>query len=802
MAIRPIRSLTNAPGFSLLVVFILALGIGTTTALFSVVDAVLLQPLAFHDADRVVAIRTAWPAKGRTTARITGGDFIDLRASLRSIQPIAVYNGGEIGLQLRDHARFAWTYFSDPNFFRVLDVKPLIGRLPDLNDHTQTAVVKASFAEANWNDARKALGEFVTVDNKAYQIAAVIDDRFAFPEKAEVWITASMNPESRSHSAFNYYAVGRLRRAATLKKAQSELSAVIPHLANDEVGANDGKTFQVVPLREALTGPSRTTLLFLFGAAGLLLLISCANIANLMLARALARGREIAVRVSLGANTASIVRMLMAEGVALGCAAAAIGIAIAYASLRAITPLIPETVPRTAAGIPMHASALLFAASLAFLTVILCSLVPVLHLRTANLAEVLKQAPGRGFVGGGSRSRQLIVVAQIALCCVLSVGAALLSRTFLALIHAPLGYHTEGVLVMYADAPAFELPQYLKAIQTFETGLDDIRHIPGVRSAAAIMGLPSGRYGSDGGYLVEGVHIQPGQDPFKMNWPANVPEAIFSVASPDYFKTVGIPLLAGRDFTLRDQYTAPFTAIISQSLARQSFGSSNPIGRRIYCGLDSPQPMTIVGVVGDVRQDSPASKPDPEIYMPFQQHPYHANELEIAVRTDGDPKQLIAEVRTRMHRLAPFMATEFTTFSDMVHDSIAAPRFRATLALIFAILALTLGMTGIYSVMAYHVAQRTPELALRIALGADKTSIMALVFGRALTLALSGLAIGVACAVAISRLITALLYGIRAVDLPAYTIGAAAVLIITVGASWIPTWRASRLDPAVTLRSN
>jgi hypothetical protein len=261
-------------------------------------------------------------------------------------------------------------------------------------------------------------------------------------------------------------------------------------------------------------------------------------------------------------------------------------------------------------------------------------------------------------------------------------------------------------------------------------------------------------------------------------------------------------MLAGRDFSQRDQDNAPFTAIISQSLARQSFGSSDPIGRRIYCGLDSPKPMTIVGVVGDVRQDSPASSPEPEIYMPFQQHPFYANELQVVVRADGDATRLTPEIRRRMQRLAPATATSFASFPEMVRDSMAAPRFRATLVLVFAGLAVLLAMTGVYSLMAYVVAQRTSEMGLRIALGAGRADILALVFGHALALAAAGLLVGLTGAVLLSRFVESLLYGVRALDVLTYCEGALAVLVVVVLASSVPAWHACRVDPVGTLRNS
>lgn len=796
-----LRSLRRARGFSFLVVLTMSLGIGTATALFSVVDAVLLQPLAFADAGRVVTVHTFWPAKNRATPRLTGGDFVDLRSGLHSFSALSLYTGGNLGVRVGDHASFAWTFLADPTFFRVLAVAPTLGRLPGVKDADQTAVLTTSFARANWGNPANALGQSVVVENKPYQVIGLVDDRFAFPEKAELWITGPVVPENRNHSAFNYYAIGRLRPGIDMKRAQAELSTMAVRLAHANPDADEGKTFQILSLQENMTGSIRTTLLFLFGASGLLLLISCANVANLMLGRAAVRSRDIAVRMSLGLRSLHIVQMLVLEGALLGSAAAVLGLLLAYLFVRALLPFIPATVPRAASILQMHPSVLLFASAMSCLTAILCSLVPALHLRRFDIAEVLKKAPGRGFAASGARSRHITVIAQIALCCILCLGALLLSRSLLALVRTPLGYNSEGILVMYADAPALRMQEYLQAIRTFETALAGIQQIPGVRSAAAVMGLPTGRYGSSGSYLVEGVHIQPGQDPFKTTWSRDLPEAVFSLASPHYFQSIGIRLLAGRDFTLHDQYDAPFAAIISQSLARQSFGSSNPLGRRIYCGLDSPKPMTIVGIVSDVRQNSPASRLEPEIYMPFEQHPAFANEMQLVVAANRDPKALIPEVRRRMHRIAPLTAISFTTFPDMVRDSISVPRFRAALALAFALLAVLLGMTGVYSVMAYSVSERKAELGLRMALGADKVSIAVFVLRRAVFLAIIGLAIGITCAAAMNRAVDSLLYGLHALDLPTYCIGAGLVFLVMLAAASFPSWRATRIEPVEALRS-
>ena len=593
----------------------MALGIAATTALFSVVYSVLLKPLGYPDADRVVAIRTTWASKDKTTPRITGGDFMDLRSSVKHFAALSRYSGGQIGVRVGDHARFADTFEADTDFFRALGVQPVAGRLPGAQDAARASVLSESFARANFGAVTSALGQFVIVDNKPYTVIGVVRDALAYPEKAQVWIMGPPEPDNQNRTAFNYRAIGRLNPAVTLAQAQAELSVLAQRSASTHPDSNAGKSFSVVSLQNELGAPVRQTLLFLFAAAGLLLLISCANVANLMLARAAARTREIAVRVSLGSGIGHIIQLLLAEGAALGIAAAALGCLTAYAAVRALLPFIPETLPHAASSLNVEPPVLLFAIVVSALTVLACSLFPAVSSKSVNLAELLNQAPTRGFVGGrATRTRDFIVVAQVALCCTLCTGAVLLSRTLLKIMETPMGFRSEGILVMYADAPAYEMPQYLQAIHTFESALNEIRSLRGVQSAAAVMGLPTGQYGSNGSYLVEGVHIQPGQDPFKMNWPGDLPYATFALASPSYFQTVGVRLLAGRDFSDRDQYGAPFTAIVSESLARQSFGSANPIGRRIYCGLDSPNPMTIVGVVSDVRQDSPSSRREPRLH--------------------------------------------------------------------------------------------------------------------------------------------------------------------------------------------
>lgn len=788
--IARLRALAKAPGFSCIVIAILALGIGVSATFFSVVDAVLLQPLKFDTAGRIVAIQTVGPIKGRIDPRISGGDFIDLRSAARCFSAVAIYSGGELGVQIGGRSRFARTFKTDPSFFSVLDIPTIAGRLPSQNNATQTAVVTASFARASWGSTET--GKTLNVENKPYTVVGVVNDGYAFPEGSQVWITGPNDPENQSHAATKYRAIGRLRPGLSLRQAQAELERL----------REQDKTFRVLSLRDDVAGPARTTLLFLFVATALLLLIACANVANLMLTRTAQRSREIAIRMSLGSSFGQLIRLIAADSFILAGTATLVGIVIAYAAVHVLYPLLPASLPRSAEVLHMHPAVLIFAFLACCCTVLACSLAPAFYLRRVSVADVLKQS-SRGLVGGGLRTRHMVVAAQVALCCVLCIGAVLLSRTLLALTEVPLGFHPGGVTVMYADAPAFELPEYMRAIRTFEAAIDDIRRMPGVRSAAAIMGLPTGRYVSNGAYVVEGATVQFGQDPMKMgSGNRALPYANFAVATGSYFKTVGIPLLAGRDFDNRDQYGSPFTAIISRSLAQQAFGSVNPIGRRISCSLDSPKPMTIVGIVGDVRQNSPASSLQPEIYMPFRQHPYYANELQIVARTDSDPRKLIRPMRRVMQKAAPGVAISFTTLPQMVSDSIAAPRFRAVLTAAFAALAGVLAMTGIYAVMLFHVSRQRVEIGLRIALGATPASIMGLVIRQAFTMSSAGLLVGIGMSVGLSRFVSGLVYGVKVLDLATYCLGAAAVVLLTALAAAGPTLRASRVDPAIALRND
>ncbi len=782
------RALGREPGFTAFAILTLALGIGASTAMFSVFHAVLLAPVPFADPQRVVAINTRWTDTGRVTIRVSGGDYIDLVQAHDIFDAVGRFHGGEVGVQLRDRAEWADSYWVSPDFFRVFEAAPLAGRMFTAAEAERSVVVSPSFARRALSGVDKAIGQIVHIDTHPYEVVGVMPEGFAFPAKAEIWAASPQMPDNRNRTAFNYQAVARLIAGVTPAQATTRLETLGVQLAKAYPAENKAKLFAAIPVRDNVVRKVRSTVVLLMAAVLLVLLISCANVAHLLLARAATRTREFAVRAALGAGGARIVAQMLMESLALGLAGGIAGIAAAYGGVRAVQWLAPENLPRMG-DVRVDWTVLAFGIAVSVLSSVLFGLAPASQALRNDVQDGLRASSGRGVVGGRSaRLRNTLVACEIALSFALAVGAGLLVRSFVELNAAPLGFRTENILVTYAHSPANTMPKMLASTRFFEQALGEIEHLPGVKSASAAMGLPAGRYGSNGYYGIDGLNVQR--------------EAGFRLASPRYFDTMGIPLLRGRDFTVADQYDQPFVAIVSDSLAKKSFPNQDPIGHKIICGLDSDKWMTIVGVVGEVRSDGPGQAPGPELYMPFQQHPIMANELQIAVRTTSAPEAMTNAVERKIRSLNPEIALKTTTLSAMISDSIATPRFRTFLVAVFAGVALLLAMAGVYGVMAYLVTQRTAELGLRMALGSAPSRVVALVLARAGTLAATGLAGGIALAAAGSHLIESMLFGVQATDAFGYAIAACAIALITIAAAAIPAWRAARIDPAVALRQD
>jgi predicted permease len=798
-----VRTLRRAPGFTAAIVLTLALGIGANTAMFSVISGVVLKPLGYPDADRIVVVLNRWRDTGQTQPNLAGGDEIDISARRETFDAVAYYRGGEAGVRVADRAEFVATGFVHPDFFRVFGIPAASGRLFNRDDAQQSAIVSLGFAQRNFGSAAGALEQSLSIGTRPYQIVGVMPAAMRFPARTEVWAAAPVEPENRNRGGHNYLAVARLAPGVSVEAANAQLSALATQLGQTFPDTNRRKTFVAVPLRDNLVSRVRATLFVMMGTVALVLLIACANAANLILARASGRSRELAVRAALGAGRRHVVSQLLAESLVLAVVAGAVGLLFARIGTEALLRVGSRYVPLPRLDdVQTDGRVLLFTAAVSVITAIAFGLMPALRASRVDVSETLNQSGARGTLGAGSSTtRNGLVVAQVALSFMLAIDAGLLFRSFAALTDTPLGFRTEGILVAYANAPArgsiFDksgLDDYLRVGQLFEDVFARLREIPGVIAAGAAMGLPTGAYDSNGSYAVEGKQTFEGD--FR-----RLPSAGFRLASPGYFRTMAIPVLRGREFDDGDRYERPFVAIVSESLARQSFRADDPIGHRIMCGLDASEKwMTIVGVVGDVRQASPASPPAPELYMPLRQHPYVASNVQVVIRTSVAPESLIGAVRQTVRSTRPEIAMKFTTMEASVNDSIAAPRFRMALVSTFATLALMLAVAGMYAVMSYVTTQRTAEFGLRVALGAKAGDVVRLVLQGAARLVVMAVALGLVMALATSRIMTTMLFGITPMDTAAY----AGVLLVAVPlvilAAVIPAIKAARVDPMIALR--
>lgn len=786
------RGFARNPGFTAVAVLTLALGIGATTGIFSVVKAVLLEPLAYRDADRIVAVQTLWTKTNRA-GNVSGGDYPDLMAEPSPFAAATRYTGGELGVEMAGRAEFVATYGVDAGFNDVFQLKPAAGRLisrDEFQSKAPVAVVSEGLAVSRFGGAREAVGQTVRFEERALTVVGVLPAGFHFPLKAELWVPVFW--ENQNRTAGNYKAVALLKRGVRVEAARAHLAAVGARLAQAFPGTHKEKSFTARPLKELLVERSRTTLWLLMAAVGLVLLVACANVANLLLARGTARSREMALRVALGAGRGRLFRQMVVESGLLGVAGGGAGLLVAYAGLGVFLRLAPAGLARLD-EVRMDPEALAFNVAVSLGAAMVFGVWPAWRAARGGVDEALKQGGARSVLGGGRGEwvRGALVSAEVALALVLTLGAGLLFRSLLALNSVELGYQTAGRLVLTASIPARTEADYLRAGATFARIFEKLREIPGVTGAAGVMGLPTGPYGSNGLFAVEGIH-----DP-KTTPAERLPQAGFRLTSPGYFAAMGVPLVAGRDFDERDVYEAEPVAIVSAALARQILPGQSPLGRRVKCGLERDVWMKIVGVVGDMRNDGPAAAPGAELYMPYRQQPYHANELHIVVRAQGDVARSATAAIAGVNASIPL---KVATMEEFQADAVALPRFRTLLLLVFAGIATVLATAGVYGVMSYAAAQRQGEMGLRMALGATAGDVVGILVRSGMKLAGVGLAAGLAVALVAGRFVESMLFGVKPRD-PVVVLGAAAVLgLAAVLAALGPAVRVGRVGVGRVLR--
>ncbi len=623
-------------------------------------------------------------------------------------------------------------------------------------------------------------------------VIGVLPPAFHFPDKSDIWIPADAVDRTLPRTSLSFFAIGRLKPAVSLQQAQAQLTSIALRLQHQYPDSNKDRTVSAIGMRDDIVSNVRLTLCVLLAAVCLVLFIACSNVATLLLTKATARTREIAIRAALGAGRARIVCQLISESLLLAIAAGVSGLVMAVLGLKMLTALAPAEMPRVA-EIRIDARVLAFTLGVSLTCSLLFGLAPALHASRIDLNNALKQGGERALAGGGVEpvAPGALVVVEVALSVMLLAGAGLLIKSFVALSSVPLGFKPERVLLMKTSLPVSGPEGEARARAFFRQLLPEISSLPEVVAAGGTM-APPGDVASAGSYSVDHVS-QRGFTPQE--------DAVYSVVTPGTFAALGIPLKYGRDFDDRDMADAPLTAVINESLAREVLPGQDPIGHMIFTGFDSHEPMKIIGVVGDVRQWGPARKPGPEIYMPYEQHTSAAGStLNVVVRTTGAPEALVDTLRRRVHALSPDAPVRFTTMEASLYSETAAPRFRTTLLAIFAGLSLCLAMAGVYGLNAYVVGQRSHEIGVRMALGATPGQVLRMVLRGAVGLTILGVALGFVGSLVGTRFMSAMLFEVQPADPMTYAAVAVLLGVVVLAASYIPARRAARLDPLLALR--
>ncbi len=796
-----LRTLRTQPGFAAAAVLTLALGIGATTAIFSVVSAVLLDALPFSEPDRLVRVWSAEPVRGTTQAAVSIPDFADWRDENTVFESMAGYSSLASGVILTGYGeptRLSTAWVSE-DFFRTLGMRMRHGRaiLPD--EHVPGANRVVVISHRVWRDRfggdPSVVGRSVLLNDEPFTVVGVADPTARFPsDETQAWAPLNLVPET-SIPRFRFVrwinVLGRLDAGVTIERARREMELIAARLAREYPDANASYTSATVrPLRDFLVGDVRKALLVLFGAVVLVLLIAVANVANLMLARATARAREIAVRSALGAGRGRIIRQLLTESAILALLAGALGIAIAWAGVDVLLALSGDWVP-SAAEVRVDGMVLGFALVASLAAGLGFGIVPALRSASPNLAGSLREG-GRGGTSGGAghRLRTMLVAAEVALAVTLVVGAGLMTRSFARLVAVDPGFATEDVLVARFTIPNFRYPTRQQYLPLYDRLIERVREVPGVVSAGAIKEIPLRGTGEFISYRAVG-HPEPR--------PGEEPRAYVQPVSDGYFPTMRIPLLAGRDIMPQDTVAANFGVILSESLAKRWWPGGSAVGEQIRFG-GGDAAIRVIGVVGDVRANGLATEPTETVYVPIRLMPRVP--VSLVVRTTGDPALLLPAVREAIHSVdAALPLDELTPVRAIVAGDAAAARFLATLLIVFAAIAVLLAAIGLYGLVSYVVAQRTQEIGVRMALGAQRAAVVRLMLWRGMAPVVAGLVLGIAGAFALRGVLAGLLYGISPADPGTYVAVAAALATVGLVASWLPARRAAKVEPVQALRA-
>src|SRR5687768_15364169 len=813
------RSLLRRPGFSAIAILTLALGIGACTAIFSVVDGVLLRPLPYPNAERMVQLREV-TEKG---ARIPFAEpnFLDLKIRSQTLDGMAQYAGGVTTVTGGSEPVRARAFSVSVDFFRVLGTQPAIGRTFTSEDSrigaAPTVVVSHGFWQRMFGGRPELSSATVQLRDLNFTVIGVMPVRFSFPQDADLWLPSELFPSRATRTGHNWSVIASVRPGFTFEQARAELSGIASQLKQEHGQATDAVDFAVIPQQEYLVGDVRPGLMIILGAVALLLAIACANVANLLLAQVTARQREFAVRSALGATRFRLARQFVTENMLLALAAAGLGVLLSYWGVDLLLGLNEESLPRIN-EIGVDGRAITFTVGLAMLVAVVLGLVPLFRFSGQNLETTLRET-GRGQPGhSGKRLRSLLIVGQMALTVMLLIGAGLLGKSFYRLLMIDPGFRTESAVAMQVSMQgqsgnAERFTQFIDSFKRLkeqgiapnaqtkftaeenqqimfqEQLLGRLRSLPGVVAAGSINRLPLTGSASSGTFLIN-------------NNPAREGSADYRVASSDYFTAMGIPVLRGRSFDQTDKREAPNAAVISHSLASKYWPNEEPIGQTIQFGnMDGDlRLLHIVGVVGDVHDRGVDAAPTSTIYgNALQRLP--SSSLSVVVRAQVPPDALVPAMRDAVRSLDPQLPVSFLTLNEVFSSSLDQRRFSLVIFGVFGAVALLLSAMGIYGLTTYSVTQRTQEIGIRMALGAQAGDVLKLILRNGMVLSLIGLAIGLVAAWGLTRLMASLLFGVTPTDATTFASVSTLLILVVLASCYLPARRATHVDPLIALRN-
>lgn len=795
-----VRTLASRPGFALIAIFTLALGIGGSTAIFTVVDGALLRGLPYRQPDRLYHLFETTPQKEFAQREFSYPDYQDYQNN-QVLEGVAAYSGGGGIMSGRgSEPERIFAPAASANFFSVLGVEPILGRGfqagEDKPGAQRVVVLTYGMWQRRFGGDAGIVGQSLTINGDSYTVVGVLPATFQFAlRNADLWRTYQPTPNQLSRRFMHgTNLIGRLKPGVTVAQAQAELSVITKRIEQENLQSHAGTGLKLVPLQEQVVGQVRPILMVLLAAVGFVLLIACANVASLLLTRSLARQKEVAIRAALGASRWRVMRQLLTESLLLSVVGGVAGLLVAYWGVHGLVAALPDN---QISALPflkslhLDARILGFSFGLSLLTGLIFGLAPALQSSRPDLNEVLKEGGRNSSGGAGHRLRGALVISEIALAVVLLVGAGLMMKSLLRLLQTNVGFKTDNLLTLTVALPPAKYTEVNKQIDFFDQLKARVESLPGVTGTGTVNILPL-QAGNTTRFNVEGDPVPP---------PGQETEANIRTVDERYFQTMGVPLIAGRWFDSHDKADAPIVVIIGKSTADKVFAGRDPVGKRlVYAGIQAP-PMTVVGVVGNVKIGGLDDDIRPVLYYPFRQNANTGTNL--VVRTSGDPNALAAAVRNELHTLESDVAIfNLKAMEQVISDSPAAfmRRFPALLIGIFAVVALLLASIGIYGVVSYSVSQQTRYIGVRMALGATTADILKMILRQGLTLALLGMGIGIVAALGLTRWLRTLLFEVQTTDLTTFAVVLGSLFVVALLACYIPARRATRVDPLVALR--